>query len=268
MDWAEELKMSIRKTTARKGRRSKSRDVLKDTPQTSTSGEKNSTSAQNTSNLDLAIDLNLDLQQSQRQSNTAASTSNNVSGTFSPDSTTSIGAAAAVRGNDISSLLTADSKRPPMLRRISGGWADSAGGSKLKSKKGSFEDERFGIKSTDNTSPTDDIPIIPDLDDMKDEMIMHEIAQPASIAVNRVVTLKELNSDLLSQTAFSVIEDVDLSILTKCLQPQEVIDEADEVWEWQKLFTDVVAEIHSDKPIIKPKRLELKPDELPEENSD
>lgn len=83
-----------------------------------------------------------------------------------------------------------------------------------------------------------------------------------------MVTLKELNSDLLAQTAFSVIEDVDLSILTKCLQPQEVLDEPDEVWEWQKLFTDVVAEIHSDKPIEKPKKLELKPDELPETNSD
>ncbi|XP_005176272.1 intraflagellar transport protein 43 homolog [Musca domestica] len=257
MDWAEELKMSIRKTTARKGRRSKSRDVLKDSPQTSSS------TAQNSTNPELSIDLNLDLQ-TQRQTNTA-STGNNISGTFSPDSTTSGGATGA---GVLSSLLSGDSKRPPMLRRISGGWADSASGGKLKSKKGSFEDERFGIKSSENTSPIDDIPIIPDLDDIKDEMIMHEIAQPESFAVDRVVTLKELNSDLLAQTAFSVIEDVDLSILTKCLQPQEVLDEPDEVWEWQKLFTDVVAEIHSDKPIEKPKKLELKPDELPETNSD
>ncbi|XP_061394456.1 intraflagellar transport protein 43 homolog [Musca vetustissima] len=248
-------------TTARKGRRSKSRDVLKDSPQTSTSVATNSTSGQNP---ELSIDFNLDLQ-TQRQTNTT-STGNNISGTFSPDSTTSAGGG----GGEISSLLTGESKsRPPMLRRISGGWADSASGSKQKSKKGSFDDERFGIKSSENTSPTDDIPIIPDLDDIKDETIMHEIAQPASFAVNRVVTLKELNSDLLAQTAFSVIEDVDLSILTKCLQPQEVLDEPDEVWEWQKLFTDVVAEIHSDKSSLeKPKRTELKPDEIPETNSD
>uniref|UniRef100_A0A1B0B5L9 Uncharacterized protein n=1 Tax=Glossina palpalis gambiensis TaxID=67801 RepID=A0A1B0B5L9_9MUSC len=46
MDWAEELKMSIRKTTARKGRRSRSRDLLKDTTssaQTSQSLTSNST---------------------------------------------------------------------------------------------------------------------------------------------------------------------------------------------------------------------------------
>ncbi|XP_013102359.1 intraflagellar transport protein 43 homolog [Stomoxys calcitrans] len=249
MDWAEELKMSIRKTTARKGRRSKSRDVLKDAPPTSS----NSTSAQLTSsaNAELSLDLNLDIQ---------TSTSNNVSTPFTAGS-------SAGGAGDISSLMSpsaSDTKRPPMLRRISGGWADSSSGGKLKSKKGSFEDERFGLKSPNNNSPIDDIPIIPDLDDIKDDMLMNEIAEPPSIAVNRVVTLKELNSDLLSQNAFSAIDDVDLSILTKCLQPQETLDEADEVWEWQKLFTDVVAEINSDKPLEnKMKKLELKPDELP-----
>ena len=76
--------------------------------------------------------------------------------------------------------------------------------------------------------------------------------------------MKELNSDLLAQNAFSAIEEVDLSILTKCLQPQELLDEADEVWEWDKLFTEVVAEINADKPLeSKMKSLELRPDELP-----
>lgn len=87
------------------------------------------------------------------------------------------------------------------------------------------------------------------------------------VYMNRVVTLKALNSDLLSQNAFSAIEDVDLSILTKCLQPQEALDEADEVWEWEKLFTDVIAEINIDKPLEnRIKSLELKPDEVPTQN--
>ncbi|XP_075152539.1 intraflagellar transport protein 43 homolog [Haematobia irritans] len=251
MDWAEELKMSIRKTTARKGRRSKSRDVLKDAqpPPTTSTVASNSTTSANPA--ELSLDLNLDLQQS--------STSNNVSTPFTAGS--SVGGVGA----DISSLIsTAESKRPPMLRRISGGWADSSSGGKLKSKKGSFDDERFGLKSPTASSPIDNIPIIPDIDDIKDDILMNEIAEPASVAVNRVVTLKELNSDLLSQTAFTAIDDVNLSILTKCLQPQEVLDEADEVWEWQKLFTDVVAEINSDKPLVnKMQKLELKPDEMP-----
>ncbi|XP_023296307.2 intraflagellar transport protein 43 homolog [Lucilia cuprina] len=265
MDWAEELKMSIRKTTARKGRRSKSRDVLKDSAQTSASVMNNSSGQlAGSNNPDLSIDITLDMKSSAEQNQQlSASTSNNIS------SAQTSGSFAG--GGDISSALnsSSDSKRPPVLRRISGGWADSAVGNKLKSKKGSFEDDRFGFKSSANNSPTDDIPIIPDLDDIKDDMLMSEIAEPPSVAVNRVVTLKELNSDLLAQNAFSAIEDVDLSILTKCLQPQESLDEADEVWEWEKLFTDVVAEINADKPLEnKRKNLELKPDELPKPNND
>ncbi|KAI9576894.1 hypothetical protein GQX74_011317 [Glossina fuscipes] len=68
MDWAEELKTSIRKTTARKGRRSRSRDLLKDTTssaQTSQSLTSNSTNnvSQGTSsnNNDICIDITLPL---------------------------------------------------------------------------------------------------------------------------------------------------------------------------------------------------------------
>lgn len=43
-----------------------------------------------------------------------------------------------------------------------------------------FPSERFGLKSSANTSPTDDIPIIPDLDDLKDDTLMNEIAEPPS----------------------------------------------------------------------------------------
>lgn len=57
--------------------------------------------------------------------------------------------------------------------------------------------------------------------------------------MNRVVTLKGLNSDLLKQNAFSSLKDVDLSILTKYLQPQAAFEEPDEVWEWEQLFTEV-----------------------------
>lgn len=64
------------------------------------------------------------------------------------------------------------------------------------------------------------------------------------------LTLRELHSDLLSQNAFSAIKGVDLSPLMRCLQPQEAVMEPDEIWEWSKLFTDVVAEIHSDKTSV------------------
>uniref|UniRef100_A0A1B0BI27 Intraflagellar transport protein 43 homolog n=1 Tax=Glossina palpalis gambiensis TaxID=67801 RepID=A0A1B0BI27_9MUSC len=255
MDWAEELKMSIRKTTARKGRRSRSRDLLKDTTssaQTSQSLTSNSINnvSQGTSsnNNDICIDITLPV-----TSSTATSSNN----------------AEATEANILHLSTTStppDPKKPPVLRRISGGWADTSLGKLSKSKKGSIDDERFVLKPSTNTSPTYDIPIIPDLDDFKDDILLNEIPEPPSVSVDRVVTFKELNSDILMQKSYGNVGDADLSILTKCLQAPENLDEPDEIWEWEKLFTEVVAEINADKPMpSKPekKNLILKPDELP-----
>lgn len=67
-------------------------------------------------------------QQDQRQQ-TTASTSNNIS-----SSLTGVSSLAGGSGGDVSSVLnsSSDSRRPPALRRVTGGWADSAVGSKLK----------------------------------------------------------------------------------------------------------------------------------------
>ncbi|TDG49456.1 hypothetical protein AWZ03_004139 [Drosophila navojoa] len=235
MDWAEELKMTIRKTTARKGRRSKSRDVLKEENQ---AGSSSSAASTHKLNKDISIDITLDIQND----------------SSSPTSTT-----PTTYNNEF------DSSRPP-IRRVSGGWADS-GLKGLKSKKNSFDDERFQvIKSATSSIPTDDIPIIPDLDDVRDEILLNEIVEPASsVAISRDVAFKELSSDLLSQNAFSAIEDVDLTILTRCLQVQESLDEPDEIWEWDKLFTEITAQINSDKTLNvgMPEKTEIGPDEVP-----
>ncbi|XP_037957218.1 intraflagellar transport protein 43 homolog [Teleopsis dalmanni] len=231
MDWAEELKMSIRKTTARKGRRSKSRDLLneqKSSTPTFTGSE---------ANKEISIDITLDMQQYSSSSATPQ--------TSSKDS---------------------ELKRPP-VRRISGGWADSSGLKGLKSKKGSFDDERFQFstpKSTKSTTPDDDIPIIPDLEDIKDEIILNEIVEPPIYPTDRVATLKELNYDLLSQNAFSSLADMNLTVLLHSLAPQNSLDEADEVWEWEKVFTQITAEIRNEKTNAIPmQKLEIGPDEMP-----
>ncbi|EDW76527.1 LOW QUALITY PROTEIN: intraflagellar transport protein 43 homolog [Drosophila tropicalis] len=239
MDWAEELKMTIRKTTARKGRRSKSRDVLKEEQQQQTAS-----SSGNSKDKDISIDITLDIQ--------------------AHDTTTNSSRSPASTPSTYNNEFDSNSKRPP-IRRISGGWADS-GLKGLRSKKNSFDDERFQqTRSATSSIPTDDIPVIPDLDDVKDEIMLNEIVEPTSVSVNRSVTLKELSSDLLSQNAFSAIEDVDLSILTRCLQPQESLDEADDLWEWDKLFTEVTAQINSDKipnmGVLQ--KIEIGPDEVP-----
>lgn len=67
------------------------------------------------------------------------------------------------------------------------------------------------------------------------------------MGTTRSAVLKEANSDLLSQYAFSAVDGFDLSILTDCLVPQESLNEKDDLWQWDQLFTEVTAEIHSDK---------------------
>lgn len=44
------------------------------------------------------------------------------------------------------------------------------------------------------------------------------------------------------------MEDVDLSILGRCLQAEIDLIEPDEEWNWDKLFTEVSSDIHADKP--------------------
>lgn len=44
--------------------------------------------------------------------------------------------------------------------------------------------DRFGPKSSATISPTDDIPVIPDLDDFKDDVLLNEISEPPSYVMN------------------------------------------------------------------------------------
>lgn len=93
----------------------------------------------------------------------------------------------------------------------------------------------------------DDIPVIPDLDDFQDNLLNDMVEAPV-VSVNRVATYKELNSELLKQGAFAALEDIDLSILARCLQNESALHEPDDVWAWEHLFTEVSADIHSDLP--------------------
>lgn len=64
--------------------------------------------------------------------------------------------------------------------------------------------------------------------------------------------------------------DVDLNILIKHLQPKDTLYEPDEVWEWDKLFIELVAEINADKPLkinSEERKSVLGPDELPPSNA-
>lgn len=133
---------------------------------------------------------------------------------------------------------------PPPRSRRTGGWADEAIKSgKRRSAINLTEQERFRGPDSKGDSD-DDIPIIPDLDDMQDEDLASEIAHAPASTVNRVDTYKELDSDLFKHATFATLDDVSLRLLIKSLNLESEIKEPDTVWTWDLLFTDVASELH------------------------
>ncbi|XP_050721671.1 intraflagellar transport protein 43 homolog A-like [Eriocheir sinensis] len=131
------------------------------------------------------------------------------------------------------------SSGPPQGRRRAGGWANSA-------RPGDFgapqEDKRLLQDSDSDT----DLPVIPDLDEVVEEDFTQQIAQAPSVAVNRVATFKELDTDLLRHAAFSTLDDIDLRLLTSCLAPESEVREPDIQWRWDPLFTEVASELRTE----------------------
>lgn len=87
--------------------------------------------------------------------------------------------------------------------------------------------------------------MIPDLDDIPDEMTLNENHGAQAIAVNRVATYKELNHELLKYSAFASSENIDLSKLMNCLQNENVLIDKDVPLTSEQLFQEVATYIHS-----------------------
>ena len=92
----------------------------------------------------------------------------------------------------------------------------------------------------------DDLPIIPDLEEVEKEDFAQRVADAPNVAVNRVDTYKELDSDLFKHAAFATLEEVDLRLLTRQLVPESAVKEPDETWSWDKLFAEVSSHMQSD----------------------
>lgn len=67
-----------------------------------------------------------------------------------------------------------------------------------------------------------------------------------SITQNRVAAYKELDIDLIKQNGLTSFEDLDLSVLTKCLVPDEQLHEPDEIWNWEQVFAEISSAVHVD----------------------
>ncbi|XP_055641705.1 intraflagellar transport protein 43 homolog A [Toxorhynchites rutilus septentrionalis] len=113
-----------------------------------------------------------------------------------------------------------------------------------------LEMERFGPTnvsseetSTIDYNPIDDIPTIPDVDELQENNLHNE-----SLNLPTVTTYKQLSSDIFRQGRSSLgnLDEIDISILTDCLENEEDIEEPDEPWNWDQLFTQLSVKISTE----------------------
>ncbi|XP_005004890.1 intraflagellar transport protein 43 homolog [Cavia porcellus] len=143
-----------------------------------------------------------------------------------------------------SSLTSAGEAPPPKPPRRLGGWMDDSRTSKLGGKASEeIEDHRLRQQNLDE-SDDGDIPIIPDLEEVQEEEFVLQVASPPSVQVNRVMTYRDLDSDLMKYSAFQTLDgEIDLRLLTKVLAPEHEVREEDVGWDWDHLYMEVSSEL-------------------------
>jgi len=83
-----------------------------------------------------------------------------------------------------------------------------------------------------------------DIPEIEEIQSLDEISEPPTKAVFN----KVLNVDVLKKNPINVDDKTDLSILFhEALDPENEIEEPDEVWHWNQLFTNVSAQISDEK---------------------
>lgn len=151
-----------------------------------------------------------------------------------------------------SSVSSAAEGPPPKPARRQGGWAEeSTGTGSAKSGRRlaaeELEDRRLRPQTPEGSDNESDIPVIPDLEEVQEEDLTMKIAAPPSIQVNRVMTYRDLDNDLMKYSAFQTLDgDIDLKLLTKVLAPEQEVREEDVGWDWDHLFTEVSSELQTE----------------------
>uniref|UniRef100_G1MJ59 Intraflagellar transport 43 n=1 Tax=Ailuropoda melanoleuca TaxID=9646 RepID=G1MJ59_AILME len=149
-----------------------------------------------------------------------------------------------------SSILTGEAP-PPKPPRRQGGWADESMKASNRTKTGQ---QHLGLNAGYLTMhrrdlepallEEADIPVIPDLEEVQEEDFALQVAAPPSIQVNRVMTYRDLDNDLMKYAAFQTLDgEIDLKLLTKVLAPEQEVREDDVSWDWDRLYTEVSSEL-------------------------
>ncbi|XP_053978251.1 intraflagellar transport protein 43 homolog isoform X4 [Hylaeus volcanicus] len=143
------------------------------------------------------------------------------------------------------SISSGKSTQPPVVppRTRKTGWGDELKSGRSRGTSNIIEQERF--RGTEKDEPVDDIPVIPDLDEIQEDSALSDI-NTTTVNVNRVAAYKELDTDLVKNSAFTSLNGINLSLLAEKLYTENLTKEPDEVWNWNLLFTQVSSEINSE----------------------
>ncbi|XP_061930253.1 intraflagellar transport protein 43 homolog isoform X4 [Apis cerana] len=129
---------------------------------------------------------------------------------------------------------------PPRTRKT--GWGDELKSGKIRGASIIEQERSRGIEKDEMI---DDIPVIPDLDEIQEDNAFSDI-NTSTVNVNRVAAYKELDTDLVKNAAFTSLNGVNLSLLAEKLYNENLTKELDEVWNWNLLFTQVASEVNSE----------------------
>ncbi|KAK2150740.1 hypothetical protein LSH36_391g01021 [Paralvinella palmiformis] len=92
-----------------------------------------------------------------------------------------------------------------------------------------------------------DIPVIPELEETQEDDLTTQVAIAPTVAVNRVATYRELDTDLMKHAAFLTLDnEIDLKLLSKGLSAEADVQEEDVTWDWDRLFTEVSSELQAE----------------------
>ncbi|XP_050574332.1 intraflagellar transport protein 43 homolog isoform X2 [Bombus affinis] len=131
---------------------------------------------------------------------------------------------------------------PPRTRKT--GWGDELKSGKIRGSSSIIEQERS--RGTEKDDVIDDIPVIPDLDEIQEDNALSDLVNTPTVNVNRVAAYKELDTDLVKNAAFVSLNGVNLSLLAEKLYNENLTKEPDEVWNWNLIFTQVASEVNSE----------------------
>uniref|UniRef100_A0A146KT41 Intraflagellar transport protein 43 n=1 Tax=Lygus hesperus TaxID=30085 RepID=A0A146KT41_LYGHE len=105
--------------------------------------------------------------------------------------------------------------------------------------------QELSPKHREREDSEDDIPLIPDIDELQEDEFYNDIAAAPDLPSTNLSFI-QLNSDLKKYAAFSVVDNVNLGLLSKHLFKESDLKENDNKWSWDLLFTEVSSDLRSE----------------------